>query len=71
MPEKSTCEQSAELDSLAFLEQLESKHNQVLTELDQLNARIEGVLADYLNSRRPAEGSESSTAPSSSERKAA
>lgn len=36
---------------LAFIEQIEKKHNQVLDELDALNARIESVLESYLSSR--------------------
>jgi hypothetical protein len=44
-------DKDAERGGLAFLEELESKHNQVLAELEQLNARIEGVLDEYLKSR--------------------
>ncbi len=47
---------------LQFLEQLESKHNLVLDELDALNARIEQVLQHYAASRQ-APASHSSEAP--------
>ncbi|MCA9127529.1 MAG: hypothetical protein KDB22_10610 [Planctomycetales bacterium] len=37
---------------MAFLEQLEAKHDQVLVDLDALNERIESVLAEYQQSRQ-------------------
>ncbi len=40
---------STEPRGMEFLELLENKHNQVLTELDALNARIEKVLSMYTN----------------------
>ncbi len=44
-------EEEVEAQGLAFIEQIEKKHNQVLDELDALNARIESVLESYLSSR--------------------
>lgn len=38
--------------ALGFLEEMEAKHQRVLTELDELNARIEKVLDEYLQSRK-------------------
>ena len=44
---------SAEENSgMQFLEQLESRHNHVLDELETLNARIEEVLKLYVESRQ-------------------
>lgn len=51
---------------LQFLAQLESKHDQVLEELDSLNARIEQVLLHYAASRHsPSSQSADGRAPSS------
>ena len=58
-------DEPANQDGLAFLESLESKHNQVLDELDMLNERIEAVLNQYLESRQ------SSVHAGDSDRKAA
>ncbi|GAB5404112.1 MAG: hypothetical protein Aurels2KO_23430 [Aureliella sp.] len=44
-------EEETAAEGLAFIEQIEKKHNQVLDELDALNARIESVLESYLSSR--------------------
>lgn len=40
-----------ETSGLQFLEELESRHNHVLDELDALNKRIEQVLKQYAESR--------------------
>ncbi len=48
----STEAQTPSQSSTAFLEELESKHNHVLTELDRLNERIEKVLAMYQSGRQ-------------------
>lgn len=36
---------------LAFLQDLEARHDRVLAELDALQSRVEEVLEDYLRSR--------------------
>lgn len=39
--------------ALEFLQNLESRHSQVLDDLDVLNSRIETILDSYLQSRKP------------------
>lgn len=50
--EKQAASSPAPLTGATFLEELESKHNHVLDELDALNARIENVLKLYVQSRQ-------------------
>ena len=40
-------------ETLEFLQSLDSRHTQVLDELDALNARIEAVLGAYTQKREP------------------
>jgi len=67
-PEEDESLESAEelpTEGMAFIEELEKKHNQVLEELDALNARIESVLESYLGSRSDG-GSDKTDASNSS-----
>lgn len=51
-------------EAFEFLAEIEAKHNQVLEELELLNARVQKVLDDYLSGRLPAVVSERNAAES-------
>ena len=48
--------QSKRDSALDFLDELDGKHDLLLTELDSLNARIYSILAEYAKSRQAAAG---------------
>lgn len=59
--EPSSIDDEMPTEGMAFIEELEKKHNQVLDELDALNARIESVLESYLGSRSDGKSDDSGT----------
>jgi len=48
--------QSKRYNALEFLDELDGKHDYLLTELDALNARIDTILAEYAKSRQAVAG---------------
>lgn len=51
MPEFTSNSSESTDAGLAFLQDLEARHDRVLAELDALQAQVEEVLEDYLRSR--------------------
>ncbi len=54
-------DQATRENALQFLDEMESRHDFLLNELDKLNASIETVLSEYTKSRQGADASPAAT----------